>query len=331
VRGRPVLYAADYLLFSASRVSLRYWSLHLFTMLQTPTKHLNLVVGIATVGRPEILSETVRLLARQSRLPDRLVICPVKPSDIDLACSDSFPAPVEIVCGPVGLPAQRNRILAACSAADVVVFFDDDFFADADYLAEVEKTFLADPALAALTGGVLADGIGGPGISPTQGLEILRSSGADRRSERVFPIAGMYGCNMAFRMEIVRSNAIQFDENLPLYGWQEDIDFSKRVARHGRIMKSERLRGVHLGAKGGRTSGLLFGYSQIVNPVYLVRKGTFSAAEACKMILKNILANHLKMFAPEPWIDRRGRCKGNWLGIFDLLRGRDHPRNILAL
>ena len=34
------------------------------------------------------------------------------------------------------------------------------------------------------------------------------------------------------------------------------------------------LRGVHLGNKRGRVSGLRFGYSQIANPIYLLQKGT---------------------------------------------------------
>src|SRR5947209_9709320 len=106
---------------------------------KSATGRLKLAVGIATIGRREVLSETVNLLASQNRVPDQLILCPVNPDDIDLGCTESFPTRVEVLFGPAGLPAQRNRILAACSAADVIVFFDDDFFAEADYLAEVER------------------------------------------------------------------------------------------------------------------------------------------------------------------------------------------------
>jgi glycosyltransferase involved in cell wall biosynthesis len=299
--------------------------------LNTPTGRLKLAVGIATIGRREVLSETLDLLASQNRLPDQLIVCPVSADDIDLERAKSFFTPVEVVFGPAGLPAQRNRILAACSAVDVIVFFDDDFFAEADYLAEVEKTFLTNPGLIALTGALIADGISGPGISTEKGLEMLRTFDGTRARDGISPVAGAYGCNMAFLLKPIRSNAIQFDENLPLYGWQEDTDFSRRVSRYGIIARSERLLGVHLGTKGGRTSGLRLGYSQVANLIYLVRKGSVSKSYAAKMISKNMLANHSKLLAPEPWIDRHGRCKGNWIAILDFVCGRDDPRRILTL
>jgi succinoglycan biosynthesis transport protein ExoP len=310
---------------NASRIMLQK------TLPNWSTQRLKLAVGIATLGRREVLSETINVLASQKRLPDYLVISPVNPEDIDLENARSFPAQVEILFGPAGLPVQRNRILAACSDADVIVFFDDDFFAEAEYLSEVEKTFLENPGLIGLTGAVIADGITGPGISPGRGLEILRGTAAGRASSRIYPVAGTYGCNMAFLLAPIRSNAIQFDENLPLYGWQEDTDFSRRVARHGGIAKCEQLIGVHLGIKGGRTSGVRLGYSQVANLIYLLRKRSVSIGYAVKMISRNLLANHLKLVAPEPWIDRRGRCKGNWIAIFDFIRRRDDPRRILTL
>jgi GT2 family glycosyltransferase len=301
------------------------------TNLNKPSGRLKLAVGIATVGRREVLSETVKLLASQNRLPDQLIICPVNRGDIDLEYTRSFPAPVEVLFGSAGLPAQRNLILAACSDADVVVFFDDDFFAEANYLAEVEKTFLTNPGMIALTGALIADGIKGPGISTQEGLEILRKVDGTRAGDAISPVAGAYGCNMAFLLKPIRANAIQFDENLPLYGWQEDTDFSRRLARYGIILRSERLLGVHLGTKGGRTSGVRLGYSQVANLTYLVRKGSVSKGYAAKMISKNLLANHSNLLAPEPWIDRPGRCKGNWIAILDFVRGRDDPRRILTL
>jgi hypothetical protein len=153
--------------------------------LNKPTGRLKIAVGVATVGRRKVLSETVKLLASQNRLPDQLIICPVSPNDVDLECTKSFPIPVEVLFGPTGLPAQRNVILAACSAADVVVFFDDDFFAEANYLAEVEKAFLTNSGMVALTGSPIVDGIKGPGISTQEGLEILRQVGETRAGDGI--------------------------------------------------------------------------------------------------------------------------------------------------
>jgi hypothetical protein len=41
------------------------------------------------------------------------------------------------------------------------------------------------------------------------------------------------------------------------------------------------------------------------------------------------VANHVKVFMPEPHIDRPGRLAGNWLGLFHLLRGNADPTAVL--
>ena len=71
------------------------------------------------------------------------------------------------------------------------------------------------------------------------------------------------------------SATLRFDEGLPLYGWQEDIDFAARVARQGgALARTDAFAGVHCGVKTARSRGLPIGYSQVANPLYLVRKGT---------------------------------------------------------
>ena len=96
-------------------------------------------------------------------------------------------------------------------------------------------------------------------------------------------------------------------------------------AEPGSIVSTNAFAGVHRGATGGRTPGRALGYSQIVNPIYLVRKGTMSAAYATKLMTKNLIANHVRALRPEPHVDRLGRARGNWLGIVDVLRRKDRP------
>ncbi|MGA7807102.1 glycosyltransferase family 2 protein [Bradyrhizobium sp.] len=297
-----------------------------------PAKVLNIAVGIATGGRREVLSRTIDLLAHQTRSPDLLVICPIHATDVDTSSLEKFPAPAQVVSAPIGLPAQRNRILSAVAGSDVIVFFDDDFFAQDSYLANVEALFATHSDVAGATGFLLADGAHGPGLTIKQGLDILRSDGrADPKNAALTDMEGTYGCNMSFRLEPIRRSNLQFDEHLPLYAWQEDIDFSMRLQPHGRIVKSEALRGVHLGIKAGRTSGVRLGYSQIANPIYLLRKGTMSWKHARKLMGRNVLANLARSLRPEPWVDRKGRLKGNLLAFVDLAVGRISPQRILQL
>jgi len=295
------------------------------------TQRFTIAVGIATTGRRDVLAKTIDVLARQTRLPDLLVICPVISDDVDAASLARFPAKTATVIGAKGLPAQRNMILSATKDADIIVFFDDDFFPDRSYLENLARLFAENPDIATATGFVLLDGAHGPGLSVDQGLAIIDSAARSHASGQMLENYGTYGCNMAFRLEPVRNNGIMFDENLPLYGWQEDIDFSVRMAPHGRVVKVDALRGVHLGIKSGRTSGVRFGYSQIANPIYLIRKGTMSWNHAGMLMWRNIAANLVRSFYPEPWIDRKGRLKGNILALLDMVIGRISPRRILQL
>lgn len=292
---------------------------------------MKIAVGIASTGRPQVLDETIRVLARQSRLPDQLWICPAKPEDYEPVTGlSSFP--INVVTGAVGSCAQRNLILSALAGIDIVVFLDDDFFPADDYLEQIEILFTDSPDIVAATGRPIEDGASGPGLTVEHGLSVLAKATAARSDGgHIAETTGTYGCNMAFRVQPIREQNLFFDENLPLYGWQEDIDFSSRLAPCGRIVEANSLRGVHLGFKAGRTSGLRFGYSQIANPVYLVGKGTMPRRFARNLMLRNFVANLLGSLSPEPWIDRRGRLRGNFLALRDILTKRMSPRRILEL
>ncbi len=219
---------------------------------------LTLAVGVATTGRRDILSAVLPLLTEQSRLPDRLVVSIADPSDVDRSVVTALPFPTEILSGPKGLCAQRNRILEQVADADLLVFLDDDYLLDPTYLAEAEKLFSSQVDVVVATGCVLADGIHGRGMEVSEGRRRLLE-GAQPKTDNLADIYGAYGCNMLVRLAPVRENAITFDEALPLYGWLEDIDFSRRVAPFGRVVRCSRLQGVHLGTKRGRAAGLKLG------------------------------------------------------------------------
>lgn len=293
------------------------------------TPRLKIAIAIATAGRRDVLSDTIGRLCGQTRMADELLICPAREQDFDPACLAGYPGVARVFHGPVGSSSQRNVLLEA-TAADVVIFFDDDFLPADDYVAEVDMFFTAYPGVVVATGALVADGILGPGLAHDDGLRLLREAGAGRANFSIVTTHNGYGCNMAVRMRAIRRHRIRFDERLPLYAWLEDLDFSRQLAAHGEIVRFSRLRGVHLGTKGsGRGPGLRLGYSQVANPVYLARKGTMAWPLARKHMAKNLLANAVRSLSPEPWVDRRGRLRGNLLAIRDWMRGRIDPRRIL--
>ncbi|MGI6244711.1 MAG: glycosyltransferase [Pseudochelatococcus sp.] len=285
-------------------------------------------VVVATRGRPETVSITLRhLLATQTLKPVDVVVSCVDVADAgDLTQAEG----VRVVTGPGGLPTQRNTALAALKPGmDVVAFFDDDFVAHEDWLAVAARTFRDESSLAGFTGRVLADGVKGPGIGFEEAVGIVESSGADCDWSWIEPYSP-YGCNMAFRASAI--GEVKFDERLVLYGWLEDRDFAGELAKSGgRFAKCADARGVHMGTKGGRVSGERFGYSQIVNPIYMMLKKTMTPGQVVDHIFRNVTSNVLRSARPEAFIDRRGRLRGNLLGVADLLRGRIEPEKAAAI
>ncbi len=253
--------------------------------------------------------------------------------DYDDVASSSLGYPVDMVEGGRGLCIQRNAILEHCDDADIIVFFDDDFYPADDYLERVVALFRAHPDVVIATNRPALDGATGPGVAHEEALRggFAKMSRGRRKVPKTRRTYGGYGCDMAIRLAPVRAHQVRFDEALPLYGWLEDIDFSRRLAPYGRIVACAALRGVHLGTKRGRTSGVQLGYSQIANPVYMLRKRSLDMPYAFKHIGRNIAKNVLRAPHPEPWVDRRGRLKGNALALLDLLSGRLHPRRVLEL
>jgi len=297
--------------------------------LLTEAKPLRIAVGIATVGRPQILRETLSELKRQERPANHIIVSHCSEKDVVGLRLDTDG--ISYVCAPLGLTKQRNAIINAARDFDILVFFDDDFFPCARYLEIIEKAFQTNVNYQVVTGTLLADGIKGQGIEPaTARLIIQRDVGAPTplSSREVY---NGYGCNMSVRLASVLERGVCFDENLPLYGWLEDVDFSRRVAHMGKIVRIDGARGVHLGIKIGRTTGVRLGYSQIANPIYMVRRGSLSLPRAFGQMMRNVFANLARTMFPEPNIDRAGRLRGNLRAVTDLFRRRCHPKRILDL
>jgi len=290
---------------------------------------MKLVVLIATFGRKELIVPLLSHLEQQIRLPDEVVISAPDASHIDEL--GTFKFPVTVLFGMTGSCVQRNTALDYVDDRfDVITFLDDDFIPAADYLDLVAKNFEANPDWAVITGRVLKDGATTEGLTWRQGLQALQEAhNAEPPRSLVEDRVGAYGCNMSLRHSMVQS--LRFDERLVLYGWQEDTDFTSQLRRRGRVVRVNDIVGVHLGIKSGRVSGERFGYSQVINPVYLIRKGTVPANYLLPQIARNLIANLVRSLKPESYIDRRGRLRGNMLGLLHLARGRVAPEYISEL
>ncbi len=168
----------------------------------------------------------------------------------------------------------------------------------------------------------------GPGIGFDEAVRLVAAAGSQtpRWTEPCSP----YGCNMAFRVSAIKE--IRFDERLVLYGWLEDRDFAATLAKGGGRLIKWSLASVRTWApRMAGVSGERLGYSQVVNPLYMMRKGTMTLVNVADHILRNTASNFGRAVWPEPFIDRKGRVKGNLLAIADILRGRLEPERAAAI
>lgn len=297
-----------------------------------------IAVIVASRGRPTEVAQLLDRLGSQTIAPSKVIVVGVEEKDLPEDARSLLPgSECRTLLAAAGLCSQRNAGLNAVGGdCEFVVFYDDDYVPSRHALADVAAAFAASPDLVGLTGNVLADGVTTGGMSLEAADAMVGSYDAERvagvpvieLSDR--SMRGLYGCNMAFRIRSI--GARRFDERLPLYGWLEDVDFSHRVGETGSLAKSRGFAGVHRGVTHGRSPGERLGYSQVVNPVYLMRKGTVSRTFCLRQVGRNLLANHVRSFVgAEPWIDRRGRTRGNWRAFVDLLRGRAEPERVLEL
>ncbi|GLK88108.1 glycosyltransferase family 2 protein [Pseudomonas turukhanskensis] len=301
-------------------------------------------VVIATKGRSKETYTLLEYLDRQTDIPAHVVI--VGSEDKDVEGLASHPSVTEgrahILLSRAGLTIQRNVGLDALAPKVAgldakewfVTFYDDDFRPAPNWLESAGQALKDSPHIVGITGNVLADGVNSEfGVSEEDAVRYLNGDKAPEShwsfAHSVKTLTGLYGCNMAYRGTV--ATALRFDENLPMYGWQEDFDYSSRARQYGQVVLMPTCRGVHLGVSSGRTSGVRFGYSQIANPIFLARKGSMTWRTAAKLMSKNFIANVAKTLFMIRIKDFPGRLKGNFQAVRDLMTGKLNPLHVLDI
>ncbi|MFT4115682.1 glycosyltransferase family 2 protein [Bradyrhizobium sp.] len=295
--------------------------------------NLSVAVIIATKGRPHEVSRLLEELGRQTIAPDIVVVSACTPDDLEqpTASHDN----VEFLFGTPGLTAQRNRALDRLGGKyDIVIFFDDDFIPSRFWIERVRLLFANQAEVGTVTGKVLADGVTTGALRWPEGKAIVddvdQSASKPTLEHHWTHLDTPYGCNMAFRASTI--DGLTFDERLVLYGWLEDLDFGLRAGARARMIRTNLLWGVHLGVKGGRDFGLRFGYSQVVNPWYLMKKKVIKPFDAYRRIIRGFAGNAFMVAtAKNSHFDRPGRLRGNIAGIKDILSGSWAPEKIAKL
>jgi GT2 family glycosyltransferase len=241
-----------------------------------------------------------------------------------------LPDTVTVVLGTRGLAAQRNAGLDAVPGATYVFFFDDDAVVREDYLEHALTLFEKNPEVVALTGRVLLDGAAGREVPRHAAEAALEVSRREKLTGGWMRTRELYGCNFAFRK--VSAGSERFDSRLPLYSWLEDHDFARRMMRHGVLAATHDCVIVHRGVKsGGRMAHERLGYSQVMNPAYLHRVGSFPLWLTLRETLPRVAKNVVLSLGGKQAEWRRERLRGNALGLADIACRRFTPERILTI
>jgi GT2 family glycosyltransferase len=291
---------------------------------------LNTTVVVCSANRPDVLSETIESLMRgQSLQPRQIIVSVFNRAHVpEKIRADS--AIRVVVSSRQALSAQRNAAVKVVRTP-YTLFLDDDVEIAPNFIESMESLLDEVEDVVVATGFVVVDGVRG-------------DTGVDRKSARTAVLNYVrehencdreegYGCNLFVRTRVF--DRVLFDENLPLYGWLEDLDFSTNCLRYGRIIRNAGTCVAHLGTPTGRMSGLMFGYSQIVNPFYLWCKNgkpkltNVVFAHWLVPVARNLRRTLIRVHGNRS--DRTGRFKGNMIGFCQLLAGKVDPSYILQL
>lgn len=293
---------------------------------------LTAAVGMASAGRPALLATVVGNLEEQrasgggAKIPFTGIVS--VPDSASLP--DALPARWKLVTGTRGLAAQRNGVLEHIGDADIVFFFDDDAVVRPDYIARALEFFASHPDVVGITGRVLMDGATRGEISETDAAAAIAATVDEQPLGSWAQTRVLYGCNFAYRT--APNPGIGFDARLPLYSWLEDHDFARRLKRSGNLARVDDCVIVHRGSSsGGRQAHRRLGYSQMMNPIYLWRKGSFPLWLAVWEIFRPTAKNVAKSVIGNEASWRRVRLRSNAMALGDALRGRITPERILEL
>jgi GT2 family glycosyltransferase len=259
-----------------------------------------------------------------------------------------------VIVGPRGSSVQRNFAIDRLTPGpELVLFLDDDVELARNFISTISDTFASCPEVVVVGGVDLGTGSRRGSLTrlAAQGLVAtvqsdpgpreftLRSlanlpSGLARRAARRMALASrsgasvlakvpaVEGCAMCVRNSLL--NHVRFDEQLTLYGYLEDLDFSAQCRRFGLVVIDTGSVLVHLLEVGGRIPEDQLGFLQVMNPVYIWTKGN---ASFCRTVLLGHLIARplLNLWLSTHNATARRRLKGNLLAFSRLLRGMLEP------
>ena len=202
-------------------------------MTSTPSRPARptVVLGMLTYKRPEDLQVALPALIDQierTSYDTSILVVDNDPEGSAMSTAEDFAgSPVRFVHEPTpGIAAARNRVLAECSDADILIFIDDDERPEPDWLRLMVETWRESGAVAVV----------GPVIStyPEQPEPWISEGGFfnRRRLPTGTELEVAATNNLLLDMAEIRSYGLTFDLEFGASGGSDTL-FTREIRRHG--------------------------------------------------------------------------------------------------
>jgi GT2 family glycosyltransferase len=251
-------------------------------------------VVICTHQRPESTARVLSSVFAQEQLPDAVMVVDASTDERTAQAISHFQSPLtgdrplrywQVAEGQRGLTRQRNFALDRVET-DLVAFFDDDVVLGPNCLREMERVHRSDATVVGV--GCFA----GPEVTAPRALWRLRrrlnivpslKAGTyhrtgmsvpwefDRRTSAVVEGDWLPGWGMMWKTDAAR--AARFHDGFAGYAQGEDLDFSLRLRKQGRLLMACAADLRHLPDPAGRPDPARQGYMEIYNRYHIHRRG----------------------------------------------------------
>lgn len=301
---------------------------------ETPMFSNKIAFVVATKDRPEKLRHMLRSLDRQSHRTDQIIIIdsgipPVKEvlrdfPNLNLTYSTFFPP---------SATKQRNFGLTEISPEITLVgFLDDDVELDVN---AIEKLLLFWEDAPNQMAGVALNMVNHPGLFAStlkylpfaERLGLYSQNKGDVLPSGFQTMIGKVKDNIyvkwlptgasVWRKKIFED--YQFDEWFRDYSYLEDLDFSFSVGKKYKLMVLGGAEYYHFPAKEGRGSGFRFGFREVENRLYIVKKYREFSLLKCYLALHVRMMMNLGLFIWEQKLHYFQRALGNAGGLMSSL------------
>jgi glycosyltransferase involved in cell wall biosynthesis len=240
---------------------------------------------IPTRNRPASIAKAFLSIGSQMQKPDELIVVDSSDNTTTKSVCQSFFASVAkdgVRCVYArtcpGLAHQRN-IGVSLATQDVLIFIDDDCILLPDYIQQMSRAFSTLPLDVVGVGGRFQDEFhyriprlkrallpggykSGTLTLSGQHIEEMVDCNSGIRS-----VCRLSGANMAYRRWLFEYE--MFDEYFAGYGLAEDLEFSIRASRHGRLVVQPKAVLIHEHVAVSREREYVVGRMEIENHTYI--------------------------------------------------------------